>query len=219
MLIKVAHKLLENRYVYHSYQYCVGSINLHRNFFRQIVNEKFSNNAKSSAIVDLGCGTGLTVQVLPTNLNYIGIDFSAEYLKQTKNSIHKFKPELSFDLIHSDVTSVDYQSVLDKYNRVVFIAFGLLHHLDDLQVEKLANAISKVKDKEVFLHTQDPTIESDSSFAARFVANNDRGKFVRNGSNLIKILGNGGLNLKQGTSLKNQINIPLDWFKSEWTIK
>ena len=92
-LIRFAHKILENQYIYDAYQTFVGGTKYREKIILDAINEF---NPKT--ILDLGCGPGGTLKILPDAIYYLGIDISANYLKLAEKKLKNGK------LIFGDVT-------------------------------------------------------------------------------------------------------------------
>lgn len=96
---------------------------------------------KPKNIVDLGCGTGRWLDVLP-DVPYTGVDMTADLIRQAKEK----HPDKEF--IVSDIVSFA-DTVKEKYD-LAFIFTALLH-VHPRDIEKTAEAISKIAHRALFI--------------------------------------------------------------------
>jgi len=85
----------------------------------------------------------------------------------------------------------------------------LLHHLDDKSAMSFLESCRSILEKESLLFTVDPVIVKDTSRVARWFAENDRGKFIRNPDQLEKMFQQVGFTVEVAVR-KKQFRIPLD---------
>jgi len=78
-IVEVGHRLLSIPICYDAFQAAVGSVRFRKKYV--IENLK---NFKAENILDLGCGTASTAELLPESFSYVGIDTSEKYLEKTK---------------------------------------------------------------------------------------------------------------------------------------
>jgi len=197
-IVKIGHKILSNRYAYSCYQYSVGGTQ-----YRDRAILEALNLVKPRSILDLGCGPGPTLRVLPSQIDFHGVDLSSDYLKLA----HKKRP--SANLILGDVTSKEWHKDVSVEKLDLVLAMGLFHHLDLKQMEILVKNLSELLPAGAKIFSVDPTIKSDSSNIARWFANNDRGKYVRSPLELVELFPNRYFSAKMIIREK-QFHIPLD---------
>ena len=143
---------------------------------RRWVSERFWQARAGQKVVDIGCGPGSTVHLLPAGVKYVGFDISDEYISSARV---KFAgdPDKMF-LVGVAEDYVDHLPAQMQGADLVLIN-GLLHHLDDneaLIALKLARASMAPSGRLVcleacFLISQAPL--------AHWVLKQDRGKNVR----------------------------------------
>jgi SAM-dependent methyltransferase len=143
---------------------------------RRWVSERFWHAQTGQKVVDIGCGPGSIVHLLPAGVKYVGFDISDEYISSARK---KFAgdPDKTF-LVGVAEAYVDHPPAQMQEADLVIIN-GLLHHLDDdeaLTALKLARASLAPDGRLVcleasFLVSQAPM--------ARWVLKQDRGKNVR----------------------------------------
>lgn len=196
-VVALGHIALQNQVAYDSYQLCVGGVRYRNRLINQL-----SLDGKSN-FVDLGCGTGVISTLLPSDINYFGIDQSQKYLK--KASLRK--PDGKFS--HSDVCDPKWVDDLNISKNTVVSALGLFHHLSNEQIEQLLLNLKRFLTSEDTIFSVDPTITSKTSSVARWFANNDRGNFVRPPELLEAILNASGFKTQISVKSK-QFRVPLD---------
>ena len=143
---------------------------------RKWVSERFWRVQAGQKVVDIGCGPGSIVHLLPPGVKYVGFDISDEYISSARK---KFAgdPEKIFLVGVAEVYVEHPPEQMLEADLVVIN--GLLHHLDDdeaLTALKLARASLAPSGRLVcleasFLVSQAPM--------ARWVLKQDRGKNVR----------------------------------------
>ena len=174
MIVKLAHRILGNDLAYDAFQTCVGSYKFRERFIKSL---EVMPNAK---VLELGCGTGITLETIREN-DYIGIDLSAKYLEKAR------KRKESAILVNGDVSSsVTYKNITTKKNDVV-LALALWHHLDDLQMIRTLENIYKISGSGMSIYSLDPFIDNKTGISAKWIAQNDRGKYLRSPGHLKEI--------------------------------
>jgi O-methyltransferase involved in polyketide biosynthesis len=196
--VKIAHTALRNRYMYSCYQFAVGGTQ----YRDKVILENLARHDTRS-VLDLGCGPGPTLRVLPEHIDFAGVDLSEDYLKLAKSK------RKSSQLILGDVTTTEWHEDLATRRPSLILAMGLFHHLNDRQLRQLVDNLESIMDRSSCLISVDPSIEKDSTPLARWFANNDRGKFVRSGSDLSKFFDSSRFD-KQLERKKRMFHIPLD---------
>ncbi len=110
-------------------------------------------------VLDVGCGTGVILDFLPRGIEYLGIDLSAEYIEA---AARRFGDRAQFWV--GDVNELKLDAD-ERYD--IVIAFGLLHHLDDHEVSRLARTVRKLLVPEGRFVTCDICFTEDQSAIAR----------------------------------------------------
>jgi SAM-dependent methyltransferase len=126
--------------------------------------------AADARILDLGCGPGELLEYLPTSVTYVGVDISTEYIARARE---RFGTRAEFRV--GDATEAEPD--LGTFDLV--LAFGVLHHLDDAQVQALFAAAAGVLTPGGRAVMVDPAFDAAQSRAARMVIERDRGQHVR----------------------------------------
>ena len=203
MIVKAAHKLLANDLAYDMFQTCVGSYRFRKRFLSKL------DLAPDSQIIELGCGTGITLETLKSN-QYTGIDISPKYLEKAQNRNSSAK------LLLGDVsTSETFQNISANQNDLV-LALALWHHIDDGQMIKTLQNISNVSQVGTKIHSLDPFVDEQTSLSASWIARNDRGKFLRSVQQLKEVAEFSGFHLEFKVS-RRELYIPTNVIKCTFT--
>ena len=174
MIVKFAHHILGNDLVYDAFQTCVGSYRFRERFLNSI------EIVPDSKILELGCGTGITLDTIREN-DYVGIDLSAKYLEKAR------KRNGSAILVNGDVSSsATYENIATKKNDIV-LALALWHHLDDSQMIETLRNIHEISENGISIYSLDPFIDEKTGISAKWIAKNDRGNFLRSVEHLKEI--------------------------------
>lgn len=197
LIVKTGHTLLENRFIYDAFQTCVGAYKL-RN---KILSEALSDNPKR--VLDLGCGTGMIIPHLSSKTEYFGIEISEEYAEYAKKRDKRISVRTG-----SVAENKLYDGIKLKKGDLVF-ALGLFHHLDQATISKMAENLQSAMETGAEIIGIDPYIDSTTSYLGRVIANNDRGKFIRNQEQLNAIFSKNGYILELNV-LRNTLLIPSD---------
>jgi predicted TPR repeat methyltransferase len=199
LIVKLAHRILANELAYDAFQTCVGSYRFRRRYLQSI------NILPESKIVELGCGTGITLKTIHNN-DYIGIDLSANYLEKASK-----RKEFS-TLIKGDVAlSKTYENLSTKKNDVV-LALALWHHLDDNQMVQTLENVYKISEKGTSIFSLDPFVDGNTGISATWIAKNDRGKYLRSAGHLKEISEAAGFRFSHEIS-RRELYIPTNVIK------
>ena len=126
------------------------------------------------AIVDIGCGSGIILEYLPPDIEYLGIDVSENYIRSARK---KFSGRGTFflgtarDLVNHDGSHIGSADLV--------LCTGLLHHLSDgeaLEVLELSKRIMKPNGRLVCLEA---TFLARQTRLSRWIVSTDRGRHVR----------------------------------------
>ena len=168
--------------------------------FRNKIVKKFitKNNVN---VLDIGCGPAEILDSL-TKVNYFGYDINSNYINYAKK---KYKGKGKF--FCKKFTSKDIKN-LPKFDHILLL--GILHHLNDQEINKLMKLIKKVLKKEGNIITEDPIFVENQSQIAKSIIRMDRGNNVRDKKGYINIM------RKYFSKVKNKVYhqqfIPYTWF-------
>ncbi|MGI9318178.1 MAG: class I SAM-dependent methyltransferase, partial [bacterium] len=154
----------------------------------------------SHRILDIGCGTGMLLDYLPSTVRYFGFDGSKSYIEFAKKKYGDRGVFVHQELNESNVAQYS------GFDRVV--AVGLLHHLDDSQAIQLFSiAKAALKPGTGEFHSIDPCYVTNQSITSRFLVNRDRGQNVRTPSQYEALAAN-VFSSVQLTSRNDMLRIP-----------
>ena len=169
-LVSIGHKLLSIPICYDAFQAAVGSVR----FRKKYVNENLKS-FKAENILDLGCGTASTAELLPESSLYVGIDTSEKYLEKAKNRTKN----LNASLINEDIANGGWVRDFRMDSPTLAFALGIYHHLDDRRFADTVSNLSKALSPGSRVVSLDPVIDENTTKLASWFARNDRGKFLR----------------------------------------
>ena len=129
--------------------------------------------------------------------------------KKAKNLFEKANEILDFNIskIMFEGTEGELKK-LPKFDHILL--FGILHHLDDEEVNNLLRITKKVLKREGNIITEDPILVDKQNIFSKFIIKMDRGSNVRNKkeyTNLIKKFFK-----KIDSKIYHQTFIPYTWF-------
>ena len=147
---------------------------------RGLLIEKYVKPDKKDHILDLGCGPGRLIDLLPEGVKYTGIDISAEYIEDAK-----IRYGNKYNFICSNIMDIDFSNI-GTFDKV--IAQGFFHHLDDRTIINLMDYIKPALSKHVQLVSLDGCYIADQNFISKFFLSNDRGNYVRTETEYMNLL-------------------------------
>lgn len=159
-------RVLNNPYLYQISQILVGS----RPMYNRLV-KTFLCLEVGQCLVDIGCGTGDVLSVLPQGVSYHGFDLSETYIAFARR---RFGTRGTFWSGRVDETTIDRVPKCDAV-----LACGVLHHLDDKETERLFEIGHRALKLNGRLVTYDPCFTDDMSCWERRFVGADRGQNVR----------------------------------------
>jgi len=169
------HAILSLSWAYDVFQHAVGAER-----YRRRVVEEIIRPTPGQRILDIGCGTGEVLRYLP-RVEYLGIDLSTHYIQSARD---RFSDRGDFFVGKAD----DLQLPPNRKFEAA-MALGLLHHLEDAEVERLFDAVRGLLEQGGRLVTVDPTFIDGQHPLARFVIKRDRGLNVRTVDEILRLAG------------------------------
>jgi cyclopropane fatty-acyl-phospholipid synthase-like methyltransferase len=151
---------------YRLLQAFVGAGTHWRNYLAEYVKP-----APGDKVLDIGCGPADVLNYLP-QVDYTGLDHSAQYINAAKA---RFGSRGRF--FCSDVSLTALEEEQGTFN--LALATGVIHHLNDQQAADLFALARRALRPDGRLITFDGCYVPDQSRIAKWMLNNDRGKFVR----------------------------------------
>ena len=138
---------------------------------RRVFANKYVNAKAGDKILDIGCGPGNVLAILPEQVDYTGADIDPTYIetaRQTYGNRGTFICQM-----------VDKALFPDKEIFDIVIASGLVHHLSDTEAHALFETAKHVLKKGGRLVTLDGCYTKDQSPIAKLILSKDRGEYVR----------------------------------------
>lgn len=140
---------------------------------RQRVVTEFIRPQSGQRILDIGCGPGNILDHLPTDIEYVGFDSSAEYIAEAKRR-------------YSNLNTVFFEAYVtrDTVNSFgefdIIMSLGVLHHLsDDQALDLFETAHDSLRDEHSRLVTVDNCWLANQRKIAKYFIGRDRGQNVR----------------------------------------
>lgn len=128
-------------------------------------------------ILEIGCGPGTIVGYLPQS-EYVGFDISSRYIEMARKRF----PHAQFFCERVSQFSPASQQSFDTV-----LALGVVHHLDDEEARQLFQIAYDVLKSGGKLVTLDGVWTDDQSPTARWLLARDRGEYVRNEQEYVRI--------------------------------
>lgn len=121
-------------------------------------------------VLDVGCGPAYYIDRLP-EVDYVGFDTSASYVTYAR-ARYGYRGEFRCEFL-----TADHLSELGQFHAVLL--FGLLHHLNDAECASLLDLSARALTPSGRVISCDPTVHRSQHWLSRWMAENDRGKYVR----------------------------------------
>jgi SAM-dependent methyltransferase len=130
-------------------------------------------------ILDIGCGPADILNYLP-EVKYTGLDISVDYIHSARR---RFGSRGRFLCDNAGLFSIqDEEGSFD-----LVLAMGVIHHLNDEQASALFDLARRALRPAGRLITYDGCYVPQQSCVARWLLNKDRGKFVRQPEEYLKL--------------------------------
>ena len=168
--------------------------------FRENIAKKYIKKDKLK-VLDIGCGPAEILNSLP-RVKYFGYDINPAYINYAKK---KYKNKGNFYCKKFTKKEIKKLPMFD-----CVLLFGILHHLNDNEINNLIPLIKKVLKKGGKIITEDPILIKNQNLIARFIINKDRGDNVRDKKGYLKILNKYFKRIK--SKIYHQKFIPYTWF-------
>jgi len=139
------------------------------NTYETLVDE-YIQPTPGCSVLDVGCGPAAILDLLH-DVNYIGLDHNPNYIAAATK---KYGSKGTFICAGVDQLNDYGPKTFDQ-----IIVLGVMHHLDDQQLTQLMRSLKDRLNRDGVLITFDVAYEDKQNLIAKFLAKNDRGKFVR----------------------------------------
>lgn len=156
---------LEFPAVYLALQNILGGVTARKRFVDEYV-KPFSG----AKVLDAGCGTGLLLDYLPRDVDYVGFDLNPEYIDHAKRR-HGARGRFICARV-GELKAADGE--LD-----LVVALALLHHLDDDDAARLLRDAARMLRPGGAFVSIDAVFHPGQGFVSRALALADRGASVR----------------------------------------
>jgi SAM-dependent methyltransferase len=157
--------ILESPLVYETFHHLIGA----RRWLKRFADSTIRARA-GDRVLDIGCGPGALLNCLP-DVTYIGIDRNASYIERARRAYGDRGQFICDDVANFGAHGV---SAMD-----IAVAYGLLHHVDDVTAAGLLSAVAAALKPGGRLITVDPCYHPSQSAITLFVVSHDRGRHVR----------------------------------------
>ena len=175
MFFKFIYKILEFPIVYDFYQSLVTAKNASTTLFKN-----FIDTSEDLIVLDCGCGTSKYRELIDAK-KYIGLDFNSSYIEEARSKFPKDTFKVA-DL--TKLQTIDYE----KVDRIILL--GIIHHLDNNESMVLLDKLYSLLTENGVIYTLDPlfvSVEKTSDRIANFIASKDRGQYVREEKEYLKL--------------------------------
>ncbi len=137
-------------------------------------------------VVDMGCGPGTILSVLPKDISYVGFDISDTYIETAQQ---KYESRKNILFIKSSV-----RNLLEQHNQRlegadIILCNGLLHHLDDAESWEMLRLAKKIMKNDGRLVCVEPAFLIHQSKLSKWIMQKDRGCYIRTESQWKTLIG------------------------------
>lgn len=183
-------KILNVPLVYDLFHFFIGANNVRKAFAKEYI--RAFDGAK---ILEIGCGFGNMLPFLP-DVYYDGYDINPMYIEEASK---RYKSE-KIRFFCKEVANID--AIQNNYYDYV-IAYGVLHHLNDEEVNKLSLIAKKSLIPNGKFVTLDGVFLENQNKIAKWILKKDRGQNIRDTVGYEKLLLNNFRNIKY--SIRNDL--------------
>jgi SAM-dependent methyltransferase len=151
--------------IYIGVQRLVGSDRL-----RRICLDSYLKLKPGERVLDIGCGPGYILDFMP-DVDFVGFDTDPRYIDYARR---KYGRRGRF---HCAKFAAEHVRQLGAFDAIMLM--GILHHLSDVEARDLLRLLSQGLTKKGRIVALDACFADDQSRIARWMAEHDRGEFVR----------------------------------------
>jgi 2-polyprenyl-3-methyl-5-hydroxy-6-metoxy-1,4-benzoquinol methylase len=167
MTLAPLHRLLRSPALYIHWQRTI----LGADRLRQICLDDFLKLREGERVLDIGCGPGYILDYMP-RVDYVGFDTEPRYIEYAKTH---YSDRGWFFCEHF---AQEHVTKFKPFDAIMLL--GIIHHVDDVVAEDLFGLLAKCLAPNGRVVTLDPCFIPTQSRVSRWVAEADRGGFVRN---------------------------------------
>jgi len=189
------YNLLSNTFLYSLVQRVMSGTSFRKKIVKKYINK---SNVK---VLDIGCGPAEILDSLP-KIQYYGFDINPIFINSAKK---KYEGRGKFYC--KKFTNKDIKN-LPKFDHVLLL--GILHHLNDEEINQLMRNVKKVLKKNGNIITLDNIFVDNQNFIAKFLIEMDKGENVRSKKGYLNILKSHFK--KINSKIYHQKFIPYTWF-------
>ena len=160
------YSLLAHPKIYKIVQYVAGSARSREQFAKQYIQAQTGDR-----ILDVGCGTADIVVHLPKDIEYVGFDGNANYIKEAKE---RYRSRGEFYC-----SSFSFEAITMHGKFDIVLAQNLVHHLSDTEAIAMYKAAKRVLNLGGRFISSDPCYSEKQSRFTNWIASLDRGNHIR----------------------------------------
>jgi len=133
--------------------------------------DEFVRPVDGAKLLDIGCGTGVLLDDLPSGIVYVGVDLNDAYIESARR---RYGGRGEFFTARAGDAFAGGRSDFD-----LVVAMALLHHLEDDEAHRLLDSVSRLLRPGGAFVAIDPTLHERQAVTARVLVSLDRGRRVR----------------------------------------
>jgi SAM-dependent methyltransferase len=150
--------------IYDLFQTAVGAPASKRHFVHGYVKAKPDNR-----VLDLGCGTGAMLELLPPGISYVGVEINDGYVRHARELLGQ-----AGTFVCADLTTFEPTSKFD-----IVVAHGVMHHLDDSGVLAACSVAHRALEEGGRVVFAEPCRIPTQSHLETAIMDRDRGGHIR----------------------------------------
>ena len=185
--------ILSSPVVYIALQRLVGSDRL-----RRLCLDRYLHLVPGEKVLDIGCGPGYILDFMP-DVDFIGFDTEQRYIDYARR---RYGDRGQF---HCTTFTEEHVRQHGPFDAVMLM--GILHHLNDAESRNLLRLLTKCLSEKGRIVALDPCFTDSQSRIARWMADHDRGQFVRTSEGYADLF-TGLLTCRETAVVSNTCRIP-----------